>query len=89
MKALDAEVRNLRFVDCAHLMWQDYINIELDSHRNQLIQLELLLTAGMLAMALVTAIAGLFGMNLFNKEEGSYVVFLVVRTLQSYPTRNA
>lgn len=60
---------------------EDYINIELDSHRNQLIQLELLLTAGMLAMALVTAIAGLFGMNLFNKEEGSYVVFLVVTTL--------
>ena len=32
---------------------QDFINIELDSHRNQLIQLELLLTAAMFAMALV------------------------------------
>ena len=64
-------------------MGQDYINIELDSHRNQLIQLELLLTAGMLAMALVTAIAGLFGMNLYNAQEGSYSVFLIVRAL--YP----
>ena len=59
-------------------MAQDYINIELDSHRNQLIQLELLLTAGMLAMALVTAIAGLFGMNLYSRQEGSYSVFLIV-----------
>ena len=38
-----------RSLPCA----QDFINIELDSHRNQLIQLELLLTAAMFAMALV------------------------------------
>ena len=48
---------------------QDYLNIELDSHRNQLIQLELLLTAGMFAMAIVTLVAGLFGMNLNNKHD--------------------
>ncbi len=58
---------------------QDYINIELDSHRNQLIQLELLLTAAMFAMALVTVVAGLFGMNLYNKAEDSYVAFILVR----------
>ena len=58
---------------------QDYINIELDSHRNQLIQLELLLTAAMFAMALVTVVAGLFGMNLYNKAENSYVAFILVR----------
>jgi len=57
---------------------QDYINIELDSHRNQLIQLELLLTAAMFAMALVTVVAGLFGMNLYNKAEDSYVAFILV-----------
>lgn len=57
---------------------QDYINIELDSHRNQLIQLELLLTAAMFAMALITVVAGLFGMNLNNKQQGSYSAFLMV-----------
>ena len=57
---------------------QDYLNIELDSHRNQLIQLELLLTAGMFAMAIVTLVAGLFGMNLNNKHEESYSAFVIV-----------
>lgn len=58
---------------------QDYLNIELDSHRNQLIQLELLLTAAMFALALVTVIAGIFGMNLNNKHEDSYSAFVMVR----------
>jgi len=30
-------------------------------------------------MALITAIAGLFGMNLNNKQEDSYAVFVIVR----------
>jgi Mg2+ and Co2+ transporter CorA len=60
---------------------QDYLNIELDSHRNQLIQLELLLTAGMFAMAIVTLVAGLFGMNLNNKHEESYSAFVIVSSI--------
>ncbi len=68
-------------------MSQDYINIELDSHRNQLIQLELLLTAAMFAMALVTVVAGLFGMNLYNKAENSYVAFILVRSTDLRLTR--
>lgn len=57
---------------------QDYINIELDSHRNQLIQLELLLTTGMFALAIITVIAGIFGMNLANNLTDSFTAFLVV-----------
>jgi magnesium transporter len=59
-------------------MMQDYLNIELDSHRNQLIQLELVLTAAMFALALVTVIAGIFGMNLNNSHEDSYSAFVTV-----------
>lgn len=66
---------------CYNAAFQDYINIELDSHRNQLIQLELLLTAAMFAMALITVVAGLFGMNLNNRQQGSYSAFLMVRAL--------
>jgi magnesium transporter len=62
---------------------QDYLNIELDSHRNQLIQLELLLTAGMFAMAIVTLVAGLFGMNLNNQHEDSYSAFVIVSSAVS------
>lgn len=57
---------------------EDYLNIELDSHRNQLIQLELVLTAAMFALALVTVIAGIFGMNLNNSHEDSYSAFVTV-----------
>lgn len=57
---------------------EDYLNIELDSHRNQLIQLELVLTAAMFALALVTVIAGIFGMNMNNTHEDSYSAFVTV-----------
>jgi len=43
---------------------EDYVAIELDSHRNQLIQLELFLTIGALCMSIYAVIGGLFGMNM-------------------------
>lgn len=43
---------------------EDYINIQLDNHRNQLIQLELSLSAATVAMAIFAAVAGIFGMNI-------------------------
>eukprot|EP00250_Pteridium_aquilinum_P012416 c20717_g1_i1 orf=880-2073(+) len=43
---------------------EDYINIQLDNHRNQLIQLELVLSAGTVVMAIYAAVAGIFGMNI-------------------------
>ena len=55
---------------------EDYINIELDNHRNQLIRLELMLTAATFCVALVGAVSGIFGMNLHNKAEDSYGAFV-------------
>lgn len=43
---------------------EDYINIELDSKRNQLMQLDLIMTAVTMTFALGSYIAGIFGMNL-------------------------
>lgn len=43
---------------------EDYINIQLDNHRNQLIQLELFLSAGTVCMSIYSLIAGIFGMNI-------------------------
>ncbi|CAB89361.1 putative protein [Arabidopsis thaliana] len=53
---------------------EDYINIQaiitvylqLDNHRNQLIQLELMLSAGTVCVSVYSMIAGIFGMNIPN-----------------------
>lgn len=50
---------------------EDLINITLDSHRNKLIQVDLLLTAGTFCTGLVTLVAGLFGMNLTSGLQGT------------------
>lgn len=57
---------------------EDYINIELDNQRNQLIRIELVLTAATFAVAIIGSIAGIFGMNLNNNHEDSHTLFLVV-----------
>jgi magnesium transporter len=43
---------------------EDYINIQLDNHRNQLIQLELFLSASTVCISLYSLVAGIFGMNI-------------------------
>eukprot|EP00257_Ricinus_communis_P015589 XP_015573538.1 magnesium transporter MRS2-2 isoform X2 [Ricinus communis] len=43
---------------------EDYINIQLDNHRNQLIQLELFLSAGTVCLSFYSLVAGIFGMNI-------------------------
>ncbi|XP_043709048.1 magnesium transporter MRS2-4-like [Telopea speciosissima] len=43
---------------------EDYVNIQLDNQRNELIQLQLTLTIASFAIAVETLIAGAFGMNL-------------------------
>ncbi|KAF6139400.1 hypothetical protein GIB67_026242 [Kingdonia uniflora] len=43
---------------------EDYVNIQLDNHRNALIQLQLTLTIASFAIAFETLIAGVFGMNI-------------------------
>ncbi|KAK9286775.1 hypothetical protein L1049_015180 [Liquidambar formosana] len=43
---------------------EDYVNIQLDNQRNELIQLQLTLTIASFAISVETLIAGLFGMNI-------------------------
>lgn len=43
---------------------EDYVNIQLDSQRNELIQLQLIITIASFAVAVETAVAGIFGMNI-------------------------
>lgn len=43
---------------------EDYVNIQLDNHRNELIQLQLTLTIASFAIAFETLVAGAFGMNI-------------------------
>ncbi|PON58162.1 Magnesium transporter [Trema orientale] len=72
---------------------EDYVNIQLDNQRNELIQLQLTLTIASFAIAVETLLAGMFGMNipctLYNKEgifelfvggitAGSILLFLLV-----------
>lgn len=52
---------------------EDYINIQLDNHRNQLIQLELFLSSGTACLSLYSLVAGVFGMNIpysWNENHG-------------------
>mgnify|MGYP001807064916 CR=1 FL=1 len=46
---------------------EDLVTIKLDQHRNQLITIDLVLTSLNAALALMTAVAGYFGMNLDSK----------------------
>ena len=43
---------------------EDYVNIQLDNQRNELIQLQLTLTIASFAIAVETLISGIFGMNI-------------------------
>ncbi|KAK3407206.1 hypothetical protein EUGRSUZ_K03298 [Eucalyptus grandis] len=55
---------------------EDYINIQLDNHRNQLIQLELFLSSGTLCLSVYSLVAAIFGMNIPNVwHEGHGYVF--------------
>ncbi|CAF1881748.1 BnaCnng45330D [Brassica napus] len=59
---------------------EDYINIQLDNHRNQLIQLELMLSSGTICVSMYSMIAGIFGMRIPNtwNEDHGYVFKWVV-----------
>ncbi|GFP95868.1 magnesium transporter mrs2-i [Phtheirospermum japonicum] len=52
---------------------EDYINIQLDNHRNQLIQLELFLSSGTVCLSIYSLVAAIFGMNIpytWNENHG-------------------
>nr|CAB3498254.1 unnamed protein product [Digitaria exilis] len=55
---------------------EDYINIQLDNHRNQLIQLELFLSSGTVCLSLYSLVAGVFGMNIpYSWNDGHGYIF--------------
>ncbi|CAA7027120.1 unnamed protein product [Microthlaspi erraticum] len=62
---------------------EDYINIQLDNHRNQLIQLELMLSSGTVCVSMYSMIAGVFGMNIpyaWNDDHGYIFKWVVILT---------
>ncbi|KAF8388174.1 hypothetical protein HHK36_026840 [Tetracentron sinense] len=62
---------------------EDYINIQLDNHRNQLIQLELFLSSGTVCLSIWSLVAGIFGVNipyLWNTGHGNMFKWVVLLT---------
>ncbi|KAK4425565.1 Magnesium transporter MRS2-2 [Sesamum alatum] len=62
---------------------EDYINIQLDNHRNQLIQLELFLSSGTVCLSIYSLVAGIFGMNIpytWNDDHGYMFKWVVIFT---------
>ncbi|PIA57107.1 hypothetical protein AQUCO_00600082v1 [Aquilegia coerulea] len=62
---------------------EDYINIQLDNHRNQLIQLELFLSSGTVCLSIYSLVAGIFGMNIpytWNDNHGYIFKWVVILT---------
>ncbi|XP_034686549.1 magnesium transporter MRS2-I-like isoform X2 [Vitis riparia] len=62
---------------------EDYINIQLDNHRNQLIQLELFLSSGTVCLSIYSLVAGIFGMNIpytWNDNHGFMFKWVIIVT---------
>ena len=75
---IDSTFRNLEQLNEYIDDMEDLIEIELDSKRNQLIKLELLLTTGTLCLSGFGVVVGVFGMNIKNGLEGSQSSFELV-----------
>jgi hypothetical protein len=57
---------------------EDLVNLKLDQHRNQLICIDLFLTAFTTCLTMVTCISGIFGMNLNSNLQDTDGVFSAV-----------
>eukprot|EP00879_Flechtneria_rotunda_P012502 GHRR01013054.1.p1 GENE.GHRR01013054.1~~GHRR01013054.1.p1 ORF type:complete len:112 (+),score=18.59 GHRR01013054.1:114-449(+) len=57
---------------------EDLVNLKLDQHRNQLIGIDLILTSLTCSLAMMTAVAGFFGMNLNSGVQEEPVIFQLV-----------
>ncbi|PNX82323.1 magnesium transporter MRS2-i-like protein [Trifolium pratense] len=60
---------------------EDYINIQLDNHRNQLIQLELFLSSGTVCLSVYSLVTAIFGMNIpytWNDDHGYMFKWVVI-----------
>ncbi|XP_077247370.1 magnesium transporter MRS2-I-like [Tasmannia lanceolata] len=61
----------------------DYINIQLDNHRNQLIQLDLFLTTGTICLAIYGMVTSIMGMNIpysWNNDHAYVFKWVVIIT---------
>ena len=65
---------------------EDLIEIELDSQRNQLIKLELILTTATLSLTCFSVVVGIFGMNIKNNIENKHDAFLFVAWFGTFAT---
>lgn len=66
---------------------EDFINIELDSHRNQLIRLDIVLTCFTACMGLITAVTALFAMNVDlqpDQDGAPYRWFVIIAVSSSF-----
>jgi len=66
---------------------EDFINIELDSHRNQLIRLDIVLTCFTACMGLITAVTALFAMNVElqpGQDGAPYRWFVIIAVTSSF-----
>lgn len=60
---------------------EDYVNIQLDNHRNQLIQLELFLSSGTVCLSIYSLVSAIFGMNIpytWNDDHGYMFKWVVI-----------
>ncbi|XP_024642376.1 magnesium transporter MRS2-I isoform X2 [Medicago truncatula] len=60
---------------------EDYINIQMDNYRNQLIQLEIFLIAGELSLSFYALVIGIFSMNIpftWTKDHGYMFKWVVI-----------
>jgi magnesium transporter len=57
------------------------VNLKLDQHRNQLIGVDLILTSFTASVAIMTAVAGYFGMNLDSGLQEVPTLFNLVATV--------
>eukprot|EP01080_Neovahlkampfia_damariscottae_P009531 gene9531-1737_t len=60
---------------------QDFLNITLDSVRNRMMQFEITMSMGALAISIGTFVAGIFGMNLISHLESHDSMFYYVTTV--------
>lgn len=71
------------YLRCSDAFTVSAFSKQLDNHRNQLIQLELILSSATVVVALFSLVAGIFGMNIpyeWNENHEEAFTWVVVTT---------
>ncbi|DBA67446.1 TPA: hypothetical protein ACH3X2_001730 [Trebouxia sp. C0005] len=63
---------------------EEYIDLEINNFRNNLIRTRMILNAGNLVMAMVFVVSSIFGMNLSDLHQESYVLFALVSVVSYF-----